>query len=101
MKSRRVLPFQRRAKRASARKTLEKYHGSLCCWCGRPMQTTDQRAWDYRTIEHLRPRSVGGKDELSNLAYAHAKCNSGRPRGQVDSPRYGMHARGKNRAREG
>lgn len=79
--------YQLRAKRKTVLKTLKKYGGMRCCWCGKGMQTTDPKAWDYRTIEHLRPKSIGGKDDISNVRFAHKQCNNERAR-KAERPRY-------------
>ena len=39
------------------------------------MQRNNHKSWDYETIEHLTPKSKGGKNALSNIALSHAKCN--------------------------
>ena len=42
------------------RLTLLKYQ-KVCCWCGKPMQNERPNQWDYASIEHLQPQSLGGK----------------------------------------
>ncbi len=42
--------------------------GDRCWFCDRPMGNDI-------TIEHLVPKSAGGRDMLANYALAHAKCN--------------------------
>ena len=43
--------------------------GRVCHLCGLP---------GAYTLDHLLPRSLGGGDELDNLAPAHKTCNSSR-----------------------
>lgn len=43
--------------------------GRVCHLCGAP---------GADTLDHLVPRSMGGTDELENLAPAHKSCNSSR-----------------------
>jgi 5-methylcytosine-specific restriction endonuclease McrA len=44
----------------------------ICCWCGKFVLTT------LATIEHIIPRSRGGKNDLQNKAMAHRHCNNER-----------------------
>lgn len=46
-------------------------YGDTCCHCGEPGATT---------VEHVRPRSYCGTDDLSNLRPAHLACNQKRGR---------------------
>ena len=80
--------YRGRAKKSGWRKTLRKYQGNLCCWCKKPMQTTNLHGWDFETIEHLKPKSIGGRDAIENLALAHAKCNNERPRNELKPPAF-------------
>lgn len=43
--------------------------GRVCHLCGRP---------GADTLDHIVPRSLGGSDDLDNLAPAHKSCNSRR-----------------------
>lgn len=43
--------------------------GRVCHLCGMP---------GADTLDHLLPRSLGGTDDLENLAPAHKSCNSSR-----------------------
>jgi 5-methylcytosine-specific restriction endonuclease McrA len=67
-----------RARRRAWRDTLRKYQGNLCCWCKEPMQSAHPERWDFETLEHIHPKSAGGRNKISNLALAHAKCNNER-----------------------
>lgn len=42
-----------------------------CMGCGKPIATFDEA-----TLDHIIPRSKGGRTRLSNLQLMHAKCNS-------------------------
>jgi 5-methylcytosine-specific restriction endonuclease McrA len=69
---------EQREKRRAWRNTLRKYQGNLCCWCKGPMQTEHPGRWDFETLEHIHPKHHGGRNQISNLALAHAKCNNER-----------------------
>jgi 5-methylcytosine-specific restriction endonuclease McrA len=48
-----------------------------CCWCG--CETSDVRkVWNSSTVEHVLPKSLGGTDDLDNLAMSCNKCNNAR-----------------------
>lgn len=57
-----------------------------CCLCLRPLLITDPDTGQQRsgnlptgpTIEHRRPLSKGGTNDLDNLALAHRMCNTSR-----------------------
>lgn len=54
-----------------------------CCWCGKHLTPVpDQK--NSATIEHINPRSLGGSDEMDNLAAACSRCNSRRKTKPVD-----------------
>lgn len=44
---------------------------AYCCLCGKPIY----KIKDYN-IEHLQPRSRGGRDDISNWRICHKTCNS-------------------------
>lgn len=46
-----------------------------CLFCGGRL-ALDPRTGDGATLEHIRPRSDGGTDDLANLALAHGRCNN-------------------------
>ena len=60
--------------------------GLLCCWCGVTMNLmppTTGHPYLVRnhlacTIEHMKPKSQGGGNEMENLKLACARCNSTR-----------------------
>lgn len=55
-------------KRATKRRLLETY-GPYCHWCG-----TELEEWEL-TIEHLKPLSKGGSNNIKNLRLACHQCN--------------------------
>jgi 5-methylcytosine-specific restriction endonuclease McrA len=56
-----------------------------CIFCGGRL-AFDPATGDGATLEHIRPRSDGGTDDLANLALAHARCNNEKGR-RTDSKR--------------
>lgn len=46
-----------------------------CLFCGGKL-ALDPVTGDGATLEHIRPRSDGGTDDLANLGLAHARCNN-------------------------
>ena len=48
-----------------------------CCYCGGRMDGTGQEP-DAPSVEHVLPRSMGGTDDVGNLAAAHRRCNEAR-----------------------
>lgn len=56
------------SKGARIRTKLLERDGADCWFCGTPMG-------DDCTIEHLIPKSDGGRNSLSNYALAHKRCN--------------------------
>lgn len=46
-----------------------------CLFCGGRL-ALDPRTGDGATLEHIRPRTDGGTDDLGNLALAHGRCNN-------------------------
>src|SRR6185369_9379934 len=49
------------------RERLLSKRGDLCCFCGLIMQKP--------TLEHVHPRSHGGRTVMSNLSLSHSTCN--------------------------
>ena len=45
-----------------------------CLICNGPL-AFDARTGEGATLEHIRARSRGGTDDLTNLALVHARCN--------------------------
>lgn len=59
------------------RTMLSEAQNHKCCWCG--CMTTEQRdKKNSSTIEHIIPKSLGGKNVLDNYAMACYKCNNKR-----------------------
>jgi hypothetical protein len=52
-------------------------YGSTCWLCGHP---------GADTVDHVKPRAMGGTDTLDNLRPAHGFCNTGRGAGALSSP---------------
>ena len=45
-------------------------HGWTCCICARPISQGQE------SLQHMKPRSKGGTDDIENLRPAHKRCNS-------------------------
>lgn len=64
----------RKGRRDTVYRMLSKKHDGVvpCFVCGRhvPIQ--------YATLEHIVPISLGGSDDMNNLAISHDKCNNKR-----------------------
>jgi hypothetical protein len=60
--------------RDAIRKAVRERAQGLCEYCHSPERSSS----DVFTIEHTTPRSLGGSDELSNLALACRRCNERR-----------------------
>ncbi|MGE3270517.1 MAG: HNH endonuclease [Chloroflexota bacterium] len=45
-----------------------------CIFCGGKL-ALDPHSGDGATLEHIRPRTDGGTNDLENLALAHSRCN--------------------------
>ena len=62
--------FQHGMKRLSGRfKQIWKNQNGCCYHCGLPMEISDEREIFFKT-----PKSMGGKDEVRNMAYVHKHC---------------------------
>jgi hypothetical protein len=61
----------RRAKKPDPRETVESRAGRRCEYCRAPQPVTGIR---YH-LEHVFPESLGGTDEIDNLALACPTCN--------------------------
>jgi 5-methylcytosine-specific restriction endonuclease McrA len=62
--------------------TLWAKQDGLCALCDQPMlrsrfEAAHATLWAKHraTIDHIQPRSKGGRDEIENLQLAHATCN--------------------------
>jgi len=56
-----------------------------CLFCGRQL-SLEPATGAGAPLEHIRPRSDGGDDDLLNLGLAHGRCNGEKGR-RTDSPR--------------
>lgn len=60
--------------------------GEYCCWCGAMLDFSEEakisRPSNMATIEHVLPRSLGGKDSMDNFMLACYKCNHARGNGE-------------------
>lgn len=68
-------------KRPSTRKqclSISMWHGDLCHICGKTMLFTNRGGFLRATLDHLVPKSKGGKDTEDNLLLAHRLCNERR-----------------------
>jgi len=62
--------FEHGMKRLSGRfKLIWKNQNGCCYHCGMPMEISDDREIFFKV-----PKSVGGKDEVPNMAYVHKHC---------------------------
>lgn len=65
------------------RTILSESQNHRCCWCGVRM-TEHQGLSHSETIEHILPKSKGGKNHTNNYAVACHKCNSSRGTQTID-----------------
>lgn len=64
--------FQNGMKRLSGRfKKIWRNQNGCCYHCGQPMEISDEREIFYKI-----PKSMGGKDDVPNMAYVHKYCQS-------------------------
>jgi 5-methylcytosine-specific restriction endonuclease McrA len=66
-----------RAEKLYIRTRLAEAQNWKCCWCGRDCTDELDRRHSM-TIEHIVPKSRGGKDTWENLAMACNRCNQKR-----------------------
>ena len=64
----------RQGRRETVYKMLAKRRGGIvpCFVCGLPVSKEDA------SLEHIKPRSKGGTDQMSNLSISHRTCNKER-----------------------
>lgn len=64
------------------RDVLRSKQGSKCCYCGQEMTVPPRGVAGHHpqqeTLEHLRRKIDGGKNDLDNLALSCRECNVGR-----------------------
>lgn len=81
--ARRKVEAAQRELRRHLMTAVELRDGTDCHYCGCPTITLDQNHPRRRTLDHVIPQALGGKDEVSNLRIACSVCNS-RKGAQVD-----------------
>lgn len=75
---------------ATRRRTLYERDDYMCHLCGeRTNPDAHYLDWDYPTLDHLTPRSLGGSHEDSNLSTSHRACNTRRGAKALDTPAAG------------
>lgn len=52
------------------RQRLVAEHGMVCALCGKPIES-----WLDLTVDHIKPRALGGATVYSNCQLAHKQCN--------------------------
>jgi len=74
-------PIERQMRRTLLLHALREY-GPNCHWCGRETFWPERRGIPsqplHRTLEHLIPRGMGGKDTFENTRIACYECNTTR-----------------------
>ena len=62
--------FKQGMRRLSGRfKKIWQNQNGCCYHCGMPMEISEDREIFFKV-----PKSMGGKDEVSNMAYVHSSC---------------------------
>lgn len=62
--------MKRRAMPKHWRYEIAARDGTDCALCGNPIRNIERA-----TLDHIIPRSVGGRDALDNLQLTHYRCN--------------------------
>jgi hypothetical protein len=70
--------------RADVRDAVRQRFGSRCGYCG----VHDEDAAARLTVDHYRPRSRGGTDDLANLVYCCHACNEHKSDTWSDDPEH-------------
>lgn len=65
------------AKKVYKRTRLAEAQSWRCCWCG-CATVPEPNKRNSVTVEHILPRSMGGSNDMDNLAAACARCNQKR-----------------------
>ena len=67
-------------KRRHLRAIIAQRDGTLCHWCGCPLWLPGcpQIGTWPATLDHIKPRSLGGKTETANLVLSCQPCNQRR-----------------------
>jgi 5-methylcytosine-specific restriction endonuclease McrA len=79
-----ALPIYNAKRRRRIASALIVRANGLCCLCGWPLceppvDGLDPVDWEP-SVEHLRPRSLGGRHDFKNLDVSHVICNTERGR---------------------
>lgn len=63
-------------------------HGNLCALCRKPVDLTitDLMHPKAPSLDHIHPRSLGGRDRFDNLQLTHRTCNNARGNTLLDTP---------------
>jgi hypothetical protein len=77
-----VDPWQRQRAMGNLLSRLIKRDGNACAWCSSPLSINDQDA----TLDHVLPRSVGGRNSIDNYLLTCADCNHSR--GDMPAPEW-------------
>jgi 5-methylcytosine-specific restriction endonuclease McrA len=67
------------------RKNLYKHYGHKCCYCGNKFKSEDLN------LDHIIPKSRGGKTDWSNIVLSCLKCNSDKDNKTPSEARLKMH----------
>jgi hypothetical protein len=70
-------PMRRSAGKERRLELLCERDGWFCHLCGAPV-SMDAQGYDFLTLDHIVPRSRGGRNSIDNLAPAHYRCNNQR-----------------------
>lgn len=69
------------------RKVIEhaKNRRFYCFTCGTSLNFEDEESWNYATVDHLWPRSMGGHGEIDNLKAVCKSCNNSYKENYIDA----------------
>lgn len=78
--------FKKVKKKVFQRNFIEGLGQNFCEYCGKKnLQSIDQNKHDFRTVDHIVPRSKGGSCEQKNLAVCCRECNRAKSDKSVES----------------
>jgi 5-methylcytosine-specific restriction endonuclease McrA len=84
------------AQRRTLFETIFRRDGGSCVYCGVPVRRLEKglsRAGDLATLDHVQPRSMGGRLRPDNLVLACRACNN--ERGVTDAQAFRALKRGR------